>query len=127
MHIDCVHTALCGTNSCVHIDFKWSHLHRATITPSSDLWNSVYPREGCSLLIVDVRVHGMPFLVLTHNAQLCDPDQSGSKPPPGSGLVSRLQDAGRMNTRRCAHKWLKMYCEQLAKNCSTVYHFSRTI
>ena len=32
-----------------------------------------------------------------------------------------------MNTRRCAHKWLKMYCEQLAKNCSTVYHFSRTI
>ena len=32
-----------------------------------------------------------------------------------------------MDTRRCAHYRLKMYCEQLAKNCSTVYYFSRTI
>ena len=29
-----------------------------------------------------------------------------------------------MDTRRCAHKW---HCEQLAKNCSMVYHFSHTI
>ena len=42
-------------------------------------------------------------------------------------LRLRLRDTGRMDTRRCTHKRLKIYCEQLAKNCSTVYHFSRTI
>ena len=25
----------------------------------------------------------------------------------------------------CAHNHLKMYCELVAKNCSTVYYFSR--
>ena len=39
----------------------------------------------------------------------------------------RLRDTGRMDTWRCAHNWLKMYCEQLAKNCSMVYYFSQTI
>ena len=39
----------------------------------------------------------------------------------------RLQDTSRIHTRCCAHNWLKMYCEQLAKNCSTVYYFSRKI
>ena len=42
-------------------------------------------------------------------------------------LALRLRDTGCMDTWRCTHKRLKMYCEQLAKNCSTVYHFSRTI
>ena len=28
-----------------------------------------------------------------------------------------------MDMRCCAHKRLKIYCEQLAKNCSTVCHF----
>ena len=39
----------------------------------------------------------------------------------------RLWDTGRMDMRRCAYNWLKMYCEQLARTCSTVYYFSRTI
>ena len=41
--------------------------------------------------------------------------------------VLRLRDTGRMDTRHCAHSWLKMYCEQLARTYSTVYYFSRTI
>lgn len=39
----------------------------------------------------------------------------------------RLRDTGSMDMWRCAHNQLKIYCEQLAKNCSTVYHFPHTI
>ena len=44
-----------------------------------------------------------------------------------TGNELRLLDTGCMDTRRCAHNRLKMYCEQLAKNCSTIYYFSHTI
>ena len=40
MHIVHAHTALSGTSSHVHIDFKWPHLHTATIAPFSDLYSS---------------------------------------------------------------------------------------
>ena len=39
----------------------------------------------------------------------------------------RLLDTGRMDMQHCAHNRLKMYCEQLAKDYSTVYHFSHMI
>ena len=83
-------------NSRMHVDFKWPHLHTATTVPSSDLyfrqpwycfsswadtWNTVCSREKRSLSVVDMSVHATPFLVLTCNARLRDPVQSGSKPP----------------------------------------------
>ena len=37
MRINRVHTALCRT---MHVDFKWPHLHTATVAPSSDLYFS---------------------------------------------------------------------------------------
>ena len=40
-------------------------------------------------------------------------------------LGLRLRYTGQMDTQCCAHNRLKMYCEQLAKNCSVVYYFSR--
>ena len=39
----------------------------------------------------------------------------------------RLWDTGRMGAQRRTQNQLKMYCEQLTKNCSMVYYFSRTI
>ena len=39
----------------------------------------------------------------------------------------RLRNTGHMDMQHCAHNRLKMCCEQLAKNCSTVYYFSGTI
>ena len=42
-----------------------------------------------------------------------------------SSCTLRLQDTGCMDMRCCAHNRLIMYCEQLAKNCSTVYFFLR--
>ena len=38
-------------------------------------------------------------------------------------MCLRLRDTGHMDTRCCVHNRLKMYCEQLARTCSTVYYF----
>ena len=44
MRIQCasITSTLCCAepNSCVHVDFKWPHLHTATMAPSSDLYFS---------------------------------------------------------------------------------------
>ena len=45
----------------------------------------------------------------------------------GESVTLRLRDTGCIGTQCCTHNQLKMYCEQLAKNCSTVYYFSRMI
>ena len=80
------HCIVWELNSRLHVDFKWPHLHTATMAPSSDLhfsqpsycfsswvdtWNTVCSPEKARLLsVVDTSMHAMPFLVLTHNCTI---------------------------------------------------------
>ena len=87
-----VHTALCETNSRMYDDFKWTHLHTATIAPLSDLyssqssycfsrwadtWNTVCSLEKHAHCQYSQHVRAChAFLVLMRNVQLQNPDQS---------------------------------------------------